>query len=41
MADDEVADLSARLNLEGLRAYWGAVGERTVSVVEALRPGRA
>ena len=41
MTDDEVADLSARLNLEGLRAYWGAVGERTVSVVEALRPGRA
>jgi hypothetical protein len=38
MTDDEVADLSARLNLDGLRAYWGAVGERTVSVVEALRP---
>lgn len=38
MTDDEVADLSTRLNLDGLRAYWGAVGERTVNVVKALRP---
>jgi hypothetical protein len=38
MTDDEVTDLSARIDLDGLRAYWGAVGERTVSVVQALRP---
>ena len=38
MTDDEVADLSARLNLDGLRSYWDAVGERTVSVVQALSP---
>jgi hypothetical protein len=38
MTDEEVADLSARLDLDGLRAYWRAVGDRTVSVVQALRP---
>jgi hypothetical protein len=38
MSDDEVAELSARLNLDGLRAYWGAVGEQTISVVQTLRP---
>src|SRR5688572_28481905 len=30
MTDDEVTDLSARIDLDGLRAYWRAVGERTL-----------
>ncbi len=38
MTDDEVTDLSARIDLDGLRAYWRAVGERTLDVVQALRP---
>lgn len=38
MTDDEVDELSARLDLDGLRAYWRAVGERTVGMVQVLRP---
>jgi hypothetical protein len=38
MTADEVADLSARIDLEALRDYWAAVGHRTLSVVERLRP---
>lgn len=38
MTADEVADLSARINLDALRAYWAAVGHRTQSIVEKLRP---
>jgi hypothetical protein len=33
MADDEVSDLSARLDLAALRDYYTAVGRRTVEVV--------
>jgi hypothetical protein len=38
MTDDEVSDLSARLDLEALRQYYHAVGRRTVEVVKSLRP---
>jgi DinB superfamily len=38
MADDEVSDLSARLDLAALRDYYIAVGRRTVEVVRSLRP---
>jgi uncharacterized damage-inducible protein DinB len=38
MADDEVSDLSARINLTALRDYYAAVGRRTVEVVQSLRP---
>jgi hypothetical protein len=38
MADDEVSDLSARLDLAALRGYYIAVGRRTVEVVTSLRP---
>ena len=38
MTADEVADLSARISLDALRAYWAAVGQRTQSIVEKLRP---
>ena len=38
MADDEVADFSARVDTEGLRAYRAAVGRRTLEVVGSLRP---
>jgi hypothetical protein len=38
MADDEVADFGARVDLEGLRAYRAAVGQRTLEVVRGLRP---
>jgi hypothetical protein len=38
MADDEVSDLSARLDLAALRDYYTAVGRRTVEVVRPLRP---
>jgi len=38
MADDEVSDLSARLDLAALRGYYTAVGRRTVEVVKSLRP---
>jgi hypothetical protein len=38
MRDDEVSDLSARLDLAALRDYYIAVGRRTVEVVRSLRP---
>jgi DinB superfamily len=38
MSDDEVSDLSARLDLAALRDYYIAVGRRTVEVVRSLRP---
>jgi hypothetical protein len=38
MGDDEVSDLSARLDLAALRDYYTAVGRRTVEVVRSLRP---
>jgi hypothetical protein len=38
MGDDEVSDLSARLDLVALRDYYTAVGQRTVEVVRSLRP---
>jgi hypothetical protein len=38
MGDDEVSDLSARLDLAALRDYYTAVGRRTVEVVRPLRP---
>ncbi len=38
MTDEEVSDLSARIDLGGLRDYWHAVGERTVAVLRDVRP---
>jgi hypothetical protein len=38
MADDEVTDFSARVDLEALRAYRAAVGRRTLDVVRTLHP---
>jgi DinB superfamily len=38
MGDDEVSDLSARLDLSALRDYYIAVERRTVDVVRSLRP---
>jgi hypothetical protein len=38
MGDDEVSDLSARLDLAALRDYYTAVGRRTVEVVRSLHP---
>jgi DinB superfamily len=38
MGDDEVSDLSARLDLAALRDYYTAVGGRTLEVVRSLRP---
>jgi hypothetical protein len=38
MGDNEVSDLSARLDLAALRDYYTAVGRRTVEVVRSLRP---
>jgi hypothetical protein len=38
MADDEVTNFSARVDLDGLRAYRAAVGRRTLEVVHRLRP---
>jgi hypothetical protein len=38
MADDEVSELSARLDLTALRDYYTSVGRRTVEVVRSLRP---
>jgi hypothetical protein len=38
MGDDEVSDLSARLDLVALRGYYTAVGRRTLEVVRSLRP---
>jgi DinB superfamily len=37
MTDDEVSDLSARLDLGVLRHYYHAVGRRTVEVVKSLQ----
>src|SRR5262245_37580789 len=37
MGDDEVSEVSARLNLAALRDYYTAVGRRTVEVVRALQ----
>ncbi|MGH7419458.1 MAG: hypothetical protein ACREKB_16925, partial [Candidatus Rokuibacteriota bacterium] len=36
---DEVAELSERADVAGVRAYRSAVGARTREVVAALRPG--
>jgi DinB superfamily len=36
MTPDEVLDLSGRIDLPALHAYWDAVEERTVAVVQAL-----
>ena len=38
MGEDEVSDLSARLDLAALRDYYTAVGRRTVEVVRSLPP---
>ena len=38
MTADEVADLSARIDLKALRAYWAAVEHCTESIVEELHP---
>ena len=38
MDDDEVSDLSARINLAALCDYYTAVGRRTVEVLRSLRP---
>ena len=38
MTDEEVSDLSARIDLAALRAYWAAVGRGTLAVVHALHP---
>jgi hypothetical protein len=38
MGDEEVSDLSARLDLAALRDYYMAVGRRTLEVVRSLRP---
>jgi len=38
MTDEEVSDLSARLDLGALRDYYHAVGRRIVEVVKSLRP---
>lgn len=37
MTDAEVDELSAGIDLHGLRGYWGAVTRRTLAVVETLR----
>ena len=38
MTPDEVLDLSARIEVEALHAYWDAVEDRTVAVVQSLHP---
>ena len=38
MTADEVDELSARVRLPSLLAYWRAVGERTADVVDSLSP---
>lgn len=38
MSDDEVADVTRRLDIAALRAYRAAVGLRTREVVSAMRP---
>jgi DinB superfamily len=40
MTLDEVDGLSRAVDLGALRAYWSAVGERTVEIAGALRPER-
>jgi hypothetical protein len=37
MNDDEVDELSARIDLQALRSYWDAVSARTLALVETLR----
>lgn len=39
MTEEEVADLSERADVAGVRAYRSAVGRRTREIVAALRPG--
>ena len=36
MTPDEVLDLSAQINVPALHAYWDAVEERTIAVVQDL-----
>jgi hypothetical protein len=38
MTPNEVCDLSTSIDMSALHAYWDAVEERTVAVVERLRP---
>jgi hypothetical protein len=38
MTSPEVDELSARVDLDALWAYWDAVGQRTIRVVDDLRP---
>jgi hypothetical protein len=40
MTSAEVDDLSARIDLDGLRGYWDAVGASTREIVAELIPGR-
>jgi hypothetical protein len=39
MTNEEVSAFSAAVDIEALRAYWQAVGDRTRTVVRALQPG--
>jgi hypothetical protein len=34
MTSDEVSDLTARVSIPALRAYWVAVGQRTVDIIQ-------
>ena len=38
MTDDEVAEVTARIDMDALHAYWAAVGERVREAVGALSP---
>jgi hypothetical protein len=38
MTAEEVAELSARMDLDGLRAYWAQLEQRTRSIVRDLHP---
>jgi hypothetical protein len=38
MADDEVTDLSASVDLEALRGYYHAVGQSTLEILTSLQP---
>ena len=40
MTSDEVDELSARVDVAALRAYWDAVGRSTCEIVAGLTPGR-
>ena len=40
MTDDEVTDLSARIDLAALQDYWTAVGHGTLAVIHTLPPRR-